>query len=381
MAQQCFNVYSAAISTIHNRKKISLKTVQRLESILAEYEDVMWLLRLITTQGGGDVSRVPEPHTLRKALIERNMEDCMQICSDLFDAGEAYKFGFDNASDLADWCFHSKRIFSISEHLCKMLLATDLPDFTAEGIKFVSQAFIIKLEKPVKTSSGKEHDFILCSYCPNTGALSIRSYPKVYEDYKPIDETTKRLVEKDARNRNPRFDRFVDKITRQSRPRFAIGYTCFLSSTDSLKESILQAAPPEEKDDWEVIFQLALGVNLYLQSARDKDVEKITSIKTPKLVMGGKKPITEGASLFELSTSKAFTAGSHGKSESDNDSDEAPKGTVRPHFRKGYWRRPSGFGDDPKAFATIWVRPTWVRKDKIEAGEKPIGSFQDVPEE
>ncbi len=352
-----------------------MKTADRLENILNEHEDALWLVRLGVKSNGGDVSHVPEPHTLRKALVERNMAASMQICSDLFDAGDQYKFAFDNASDLADWYFHSKRIFSISGALCEMLLATDLPDFSAEGMKWVSQAFVIRLEKPITSSAGRKHDFILCSYCPNTKALSIRSYPKEYEDYEPFDEREKQRAEKDAQNRNPGFMKFLDKFTRKAQSRFVTGYTCFLFDTKSCRESIFESAPADERDDWEMIFQLALGTNLYLQSAREHDGEKVTKIQHPVNSKPNKKRrITTGAELFELSTSTAFSSQSNG-----THSDQETGGGVRPHFRRGYWRRPSGFGNDPTAFATIWVRPTWVRKDKIKEGENPIGSQQSVP--
>jgi len=350
-----------------------LKTIDRLENILAEYEDFLWLLRLIATIGGGDVSHVPQPWALRKALVERNTNDSMQICSDLFDAGEAWKFAFDCASDIADWCIHSKRIFSLSDSLCQMLLATDLPDFSAENIKFVSQAYVVQLEKPVVCANGRTHDFILCSYCPNTHVLSVRSYPQTYNEYHPLTEEKKRLVEKNVRRGNPRFQEFVSKITSQAAKRFVVGYSCFLLGKDTAQKSISESAPADEKEEWGLIFQLALGVNLYLQSARGSDIEVVHEVKSHASKGSKRQPITSGAKLFELATSSAFAPSGHTGS-----SDNEPKGSVRPHFRRGYWRRPSGFGDDPSVPATIWVRPTWVRMDKIVAGEQPIGSSQSV---
>ncbi len=352
-----------------------MKTTDRLENILNEYEDVLWLLRLIDKSEGNDTSRVPEPSALRKALVERNMATATKICQDLIDSGEAYEFSFHAASNLADWCLHSKRIFSISKTLSEMLLATDLPDFSAEGMKWVSQAFAVQLEKPVRSSNGTEHDFILCSYCPNTKALAIRSYPKDYENYRPLEDQVKQKVEKDAHNRNSGFGKFLDKFIQKTKSRMVVGCMCFLHGNESCKESIFRSAPVEKREDYELIFQLVLGMNLYLQSAREYDVEKVTKIQHQvNLSPNKKRRITTGAELFELSTSTAFSSQSSGVP-----SDQEVKGSVRPHFRRGYWRRPSGFGNDPTAFATIWVRPTWVRKDKIREGENPIGSQQSVP--
>jgi hypothetical protein len=348
-----------------------LKTTQRLEKILSEYEDVLWLLRLLGRSAGEDMSRIPEPQTLRKALEEGDLRASMQVCHNLLMAGPEYKFAFDNGSDLADWCSQSKRIFSISDTLCGMLLATDLPDFSAEGMKWVSQAFVVQLANPISSSNGRNHDFILCSYSPNTKSLSIRSYPADYEDYQPFSEQEKLQVERDARNQNPGFMRFVERFMKKTKSRSVTGYTCFLLSTKSCKENILRDAPADEREDWEILFQLALGVNLYLQSARGNDAEKVTRIRNRG--PNRKCHITDGANLFELSTSAALSSKSNGLCSGDE-----TKGDVRPHFRRGYWRRPSGSGSDPTAFATIWVRPTWVRKDKIEDGESPTGSLQRV---
>lgn len=348
-----------------------MKTLRRLDNALSEYEDMLWLLRLITRTQGQDVDHIPEPSELRESVERRDFRSSMDICQALVDAGPGYKFSFDFASDLGDWCHYSRRVFSISESLCDMLLATDLPDFPLGITKFVAQSYIIYLQKPVKTNDGREHDFILCSFCPNTGGLSIRSYPKTYDTYVPLTDKVKEEMEWNAERGNRHFKKFVDDVTKASRSRFVVGYTCFLTKDGSLKQNIINGAPDMEREDWILIYKLALGVNLYLQSARSKsDTESVIEVKGS----GKREPrgsVTEGTSIFELSASKAFT--SHGHRTS---SDEDSTCEVRPHFRRGFWRRPNGLGNDPDAPATIWVRPTWVRKDKIQDGESPIGSFQ-----
>ena len=352
-----------------------MKIIHRLENILAEYEDLLWFLRLLMVKNGDRVNHIPQPELLRKALAERDAKASMQICSDLFDAGDGFKFSFDCASDLADWCTHSKRIFSLSDGLCQMLMQTELPDFSAEHLKFVSQAYIIRLQKPIICKNGRVHDFILCSYSPATRLLSVRSYPISYEEYRALTPEKKCLVEKDARRGNERFEEFSEKQTRNSKKRLVIGYSCFLSDKKTLRQAILETVPPDEKEEWELLLQLALGVNLYLQTARGDDTAVVHQVGHPVTKNGRPKPITGGTQLFELATSSAFVAPkeSHG-----GGSDAKPEGSVRPHFRRGYWRRPSGSGNDPDAPAIIWVRPTWVRMDKILEGVQPVGTSQTV---
>ena len=334
------------------------------------------MLRLLVSTQGGDISCVPKPEDLRMALLNRDTSSSIQICNALYDEGQKLKFAYHCASDVSEWCTHSKRVYCISNGLCQMLMATDLPDFSAEGIKFISQSYVIQLEKPIMCTNGRAHDFFICVYVPGKHVLSIRSYPAEYEQYHPLSEDKKRSVERDAQSKHPRFQEFVDKMNTQAGKRFVVGYSCYLLSGNTLQESILANAPADEREEWKLMYQLVLGVNLYLQSARaenigDSEVVSFVGQQTQKSKM--REPITSEAQLFELATSSAFTQQSHAGS-----ADNEPKGSVKPHFRRGFWRRPKGHGNDPNAHATIWVRPTWVRADKIDAGEHPRGSSQTI---
>jgi hypothetical protein len=47
---------------------------------------------------------------------------------------------------------------------------------------------------------------------------------------------------------------------------------------------------------------------------------------------------------------------------------------VRPHFRRGHFRRRPGHGHDPAAPRVVWVRPTLVRADRLPPGGIPGGT-------
>ncbi len=351
--------------------------IDRLENILAEYEDFTWLSRLVAQTQGQDISKLPRPETLRRALNARDFKTTMEVCHSLFDAGDSYKSPFHVASDLADWCAHSQRVYHISAHLSELLRATRLPDFVLGSVKFVASAFVVSLEKAVTSASGRVHDFIICTYSDDpVPSLTVRSYPQGYDAYQPLSSDKKRLVEKDAGKGHPRFAEFCQKMIRQAESRFVVGYSVYsLGGQDSIIDMVSRSAPADEKDDWELIYKLALGTNLYLQSARSGDVEKVSEVRIPKSDKRQPVPIVNGAKLFELAISSPSASYGH------SDRNEQPSYSIGPHFREGYWRRPSGYGHDPEAEYTMWFRPTWVRKDKIAAGEKPIGSFRSVEED
>ena len=47
---------------------------------------------------------------------------------------------------------------------------------------------------------------------------------------------------------------------------------------------------------------------------------------------------------------------------------------VSAHFRTGFFRRPRGQGKNPDAVKSEWVRPTIVRRDRLEEGALPVGA-------
>ncbi len=333
---------------------------------------MLWLTRLLFQVNTGVIpNHLPPEGDLRKALVDRDLELSYLTCQRLCAGGEVTKFIYDNGSDLAEWCTKSKRVFNISQSLAEMLIETELPDFPSNEVRFVNESFVIQIEEPIKMSNGRSHDFILCCYSSATHSLSIRSYPASYENYVALQQDQRKVIEKDARKKSRRFDRAVNRINKQSEDRFIVGYTCFVGHSHSLREAVFDNAPEDEKEEWDFLFHLALGVNLYIQSTRTEDTETVRIAPNCNKTRSGKTSFTAETQIFELSTSSVFSR----KNQTSN-SPEGPFGSIRPHFRRGYWRRPPGYGNDPEAFATIWVRPTMVHRDKVETGERPIGSIQ-----
>ena len=356
--------------------------INRIEKALEVYEDTLWYLRQIWTVARKDLTQLPEPTALREKLSKgepaKPLIDSLTKVIEGHDSsssdGQILQIVWQSAIDIADWVENSKRIFHLSKSLTEMLIETDLPEFTPDEVKFVAPVFAIKLEEPIITSTGRAHDFLVFINV-QTGdedqavMVSIRSYHPTFDDYRRVSPGERKRVEELARTSPRRFRRHWPKIKKVFDHSDYTGFTYFCPNTLSynvvLDRDIVTSV---EVEDREVLFRIAFGLNLYLQSSRKGDIESRT-VNRPKKSDRGCS-VMNGADLFELNVSRSFSRSKPEDSEANSGSE------VRPHFRRGHWRRPKGYGQDPEALATEWVRPTWVRRDKIEEGVQPVGSLQ-----
>lgn len=340
--------------------------IDRLDRLLSEYEDQLWLMM----QYEGADENLPEPLKLRGLLEKDDFPSMLEHSHLLYSLGSSYSTLLDTASMLSDWCHFSRRVFSISDALATMLINTELPEFPLGMTKFVATSFALQLENPIKMSNGTEHDFVMCSFNEEHGALMLHSIPQSCEKYQPLTDDLKKEMERYARNGSRRFEKFSDRYRRASRKTNVVGFSCCLREDGSLKDYISEAAPAGRKEDYLLIYNLVLGFNLYLQTKRSKDVEKEVKVFRSKSAGDRSSIFSSGkTSIFELSVSKESQA-SAGLLECGG----SP--LVTPHFRRGFWRRPNGQGSDSTAPATIWVRPTWVRKDLISDDCSKTGTKQ-----
>jgi len=354
---------------------MATRKIERLEKILQAYEDHYWAIK-ITAGEMGNV--LPSAFFLRRALQKNERVD--GLCSLLWklsiqqslDGINFWKNAYDVATDLADWVFGSRRAFRVSPSLANMLLETDLPDFLPTQVKFVAPAFVVVLDEPIKCLAKfqTEHDFfVFASYQMEEGdrAISIRSYSPGYDTYQGLTPLERARIKKPLQTGGRISKKILSQLVERSRDTNYTGFDLFCPDDVPYNEILNDES--EEAEARALLFRLCFGLNLYLQSARKGDSEKRHKVQSRSSDRGDS--VVKRIELFELSVSEAFQrpAGS---------SNEATGREISPHFRRGFWRRRKGFGDDPEALKTEWVRPTWVRKDRIARGEQPIGSFQDT---
>ncbi|MFA6475856.1 MAG: hypothetical protein WCV68_00420 [Candidatus Paceibacterota bacterium] len=359
-----------------------------MEKALQAHEDSLWYLRQIWQTQGKDSNCLPEPGALREALTNGDWTAVNVILAMLWtyfkeelgkDTGLA-SILFYTAMDIADWVRNSRRVYSLSPSLAEMLLATDLPKFKARDVKFVSLVFAIKLEEPVTTPSGKVHDYIVFRYLPagedGLTEIVMRSYSGEMDTYQRVSADKKKRIERLARNNPAGFVQHsspcIGELNKATYTGLAFTCPVDIPLNEMMTAQVFGEDTPVE--DREVLFRLCFGLNLYLQSSRKDDYEAKRTNRAWPNERG--KPVTDQTDIFDLNVSTVF----HRKSHSLEDEETCRSGgyEMRPHLRNGHWRRPWGYGKDPDAPATVWIKPLWVRKDLIAKGVQPIGALRKV---
>jgi len=122
-------------------------------------------------------------------------------------------------------------------------------------------------------------------------------------------------------------------------------------------------------------FQLAAGLCLYLQTI-PAGSNLVSEWSNVKITEGQKvKPgqgITDEAKVCRVSTH--FSLSWQEVDIFRQACSSGFKGVVSPHFRRGYWSRPVGLGQDPSATKTVWHRPTIVNLHLLKEGGLPHGA-------
>lgn len=337
----------------------------RLELVFQRLEDHLFFLRKIFLKVSPELFAIlPQTADMRQALNTGDFEQIKQIAVKLcaaMDYAIETKFTqaisvtqclWMNFCNISAWHQESQRIYAPSMELLSLLSNTDLPEFSADEIHFVANSYIVKLEEAIfLQNSSMQHDFLLCSFDEKTGGLNITSYPPSFDSYKPFTMEEKHRIAKGGQDI---VEKVVQKITAPGQQEI-FSYT--LIPHKKSYAQMIREVDPSDRDELQLIYQIAVGMNLYLQSNRKGDEEIASIIPHEKSIRG--QSIVTGAKLFEFKTSKII--------RSQRPSQEGPGiRSVPYHFRRGFWRRPKGQGQNPEAIATEWVRPTWVREDLKE---------------
>lgn len=359
-----------------------------MEMLLRYIEDYLWFMCITPFNyvhgKNSENGHLPEPGELRKAFHDNNLRKARGVYNLLTEwKGHAYEYINSNlstyAANLGDWYFNSKRIFAVSENLADLLMETELPDFFPDETAFVADVFAIQLQKPIELEPGMFFDLIIVTRNIDNLGLSVTAYPSALNGYEPLTQEQKKSILRKRDRQQPGFvDQFNDFVdVGSSVYGNPCGFTLAKQEGQTYKQTIEleigRKFGPEMVQMCSKIFQIALGLNLYIQTKKTSAETEVVT-KLPRLASERGRDIGSDVDLFTLSSSYMMNRNS-GSNVENSDGDG-----VRPHFRRGFWRRPKGSGHDDAVKATEWVRPTWVRLDKILKGERPIGSHQTVPD-
>ncbi len=307
---------------------------------------------------------------------------------------------------LASWTQHSRRIFTLTPDLQILLDATSLEGVTFNDVELPFQTFAIALPQPLIDTVGNKHDFIVVSnQYLNKGdpvrTLIIQLINSSFGQYVPLTEEEKRRIRKAEAQKNlPKirgyYNRYKSRFEKifpcgsgfgcryeeiQNAPVLEIAQKIFdkmLQDETRDKVSLGEVDTPFERcskelNVWHSATRTVVGFCLYLKSLPNNSPHRKPWQK-PEPIASVTRPITADAEVCEVESQFALTAEERVAFSEPEGQPTRSFGEKCCHFRRGFWCRPHGLGNDPTAKKTEHRRPTIVRKDKLRPGELPRGA-------
>lgn len=401
------------------------KRIARLEQALAVWEDTCYLQKKL-------YKFMPE-----SAKIKLNMPDYTgplvhyrefrdHVIHDSAKGNyDLERFTFSKTADESSVCFsavptnlfawnhYSRRVFRLDKSLQTMLSATSLEGLYWNEIKWPFQSFVIELSDPLADDDGKLYDYIIVSevgkICDITTAkdgeiFSILLLSQELEEYRPLNKKKiERIFKRETETDMLKMVRKWEHLYGNYSMTFAIVAPANsdkdLQVNKSFKESVkifkekygglstnmrkfaasTEIEMPEEEDDYayyslfDKAKHLVASICLFLSTLPPKEtLDTDVSRKTRKEASEMGLPCVSSAEeIFQLQCESVLsretqeTVAEIIRSRNSRD--------VRPHWRRGHWRRIWGSKENLHA-PRIWIRPCLVNKEKLPQNSVPLAS-------
>lgn len=318
------------------------------------------------------------------------------------------------------WNFDSRRIFHLTHDLQTLLSATRLDLDSLDEIRLPFDSFAVTLADPIVNAQDDRFDCIVVSDAGKhlqglkSGQFLFNLFSEKLGTLRPMG-----MIEKGQLMKAKGLDeKFVARSRRQLEEiglnRKVIEYFFTNLRTPSAEPAASGAGLPfesilvesdeadaqwkefrrlaneahaevgksplrtDEQDEFlranvkEKAIHLVVSLCLYLSSLPPKEAAKLAWHKPPKISGQSDKVITRESQVCTVSCGHTLTAADHAVLNEISLTRKSFSMCV--HWRRGFWRRARGFGHDPEAPRTVWVRPTMVNRDKCPETGLPVGS-------
>ncbi|OGY42760.1 MAG: hypothetical protein A2Y67_02470 [Candidatus Buchananbacteria bacterium RBG_13_39_9] len=285
------------------------------------------------------------------------------------------------------WVNSSKRIYHLSALLANMFLATSLKKVDCEDIHFPFSAFVLTLEQPIADAHNHYDCLLFANDVDFYGekCLAILLLDTKWKSAKLMDQDVKDKIRWAIRKKrwdkvDKKFKQF-DLLQAENRPRVQSYYIYKQFWHGGITQFVKQYQSMLKDQEYDErlalkVFQLLMGICFFFQNmpndVREKRAKSITpSALKPKAPVPVK--LFEASQIFTFSTERIISQ-EEKQVFTDISTESLARWQVSPHFRSGYWRRPSGYGQDPSCPKTIWVKPCLVNADLVQGNVLPLGS-------
>jgi hypothetical protein len=281
---------------------------------------------------------------------------------------------------LSAWCHASRKAFVVTDELKDLLLGMSFGDLEWKDLIFPYRSFALAFESgfPVPDCDGvfeacgaliawiKEPEYSIPT-------LYIRFFSKDTLQYQSFSryERTKLLNPNVSRKRvTSMLDQLWDRLGDIRSATFSIGLQSFedlkiLDSQDRLAYEI------GNELDFSGVYRLVAGFCFYLQTLPPGSSHRSLWAGPTNPRKSDPNAITNDAEIFTVSSSVTLTDAERGAFGGPGDLTDRE---LKAHFRRGHFRRAPRTAHDPSAPKVVLVRPTLVRKDRLQEGQLVGGS-------
>src|SRR3989344_2041735 len=285
---------------------------------------------------------------------------------------------------LWEWSCSSRRIYAVRPELQMVLAATSLHRITWGDIVLPFDSFGIELQKPFVDHKGRKFPFILVSkrkegseaQDPENKAKGTIHFLLLNEgvaDYVPLSRDARQQIEVALARRDHRLAvRLVNPInermhgTEFTSVMFDIGMSfnrCVEDQPDEVSgdEFNIRALQPI----WQALLRISLGLGLYLKNLPPGSSHASAWTPYEPGTKNDPRAVSHAAQVCVVENCYTFSR----EERVMLGLEKSAAGTGREiscHWREGHWRRPPGLGKDPAAEKSVHVRPTLVRRDRLQ---------------
>lgn len=292
------------------------------------------------------------------------------------------KFSLFLPEALAAWTRHSRRVFHVTSDLQMLLDATSLEGITWADVSLPFESFAITLEAPINDWEENEYDCILVSREWDTEAdrsvVGIRLMPHAMDDNWMVSRKTRQIITRQLKRKQwaEAERRIKHEVSKKILMRTKIRYIDPASRDIQVTAQIFDVShigQGQRDISVERASRLVVGLCLYLSALPPGSPHQSNWMPIARHGTPDPGAITQEAEVCTVWSTHTLTPQEREIIDPQVERKRRPY-ELSAHFRKGHWRRSPGQGSNPNAPKIVWVRPTLVRKDRLDKDTLPGGA-------
>lgn len=281
-----------------------------------------------------------------------------------------------------EWCRSSRRVFRISDGIKEMFDNTDTSTLFLSEVPIPLRSFVIELETPLVWNGNTVRTAIVMFPDEHIDARS-NIAPETVHVHLLVEEVIKAQLDKKQLKRGLRQKKRakVFTVSRGFRgvtpdPKMLTWMsTGWRMPAGWTEQPFTYYCEKNEQRYGERVklgnemLRLAFQLCVYLASMKPGERSAALPQRHYKIPFVDRRAATTVAELFEVHSEHLVH-----RENTSGDVIVREGSQKRAHWRRGYYRRRSGEGNNPEAKKCIWVRPTLVNAHRLARGSVPGAS-------